>query len=106
MDIAKGWEYAQVCGRVMAMQKDKTLAYELTVPDAPPAPVIEPVAVHPAPSEDRPEMAHAKKLFREVRTTEEAAGLYGYADQSGVFSPEELNTLAQIGTATLAELPY
>lgn len=102
VDIAKGWEYAQVCGRVMAMQKDKTLAYELTVPDAPP--VIEPTSVHQV--ADRPEMEHAKKLFREVRTQEEAAGLYGYAAQSGKFSPEELNALAEIGMAALTEPPF
>lgn len=108
VDLAKGWEYAQVCGRVMTMQKDKAIAYELTVPDAPPPPVIEPTAVHPEPglTQYRDEMMMARKLFREVRTQEEAAGLYGYAAQSGKFSPDELNALVQIGMAALAEPPY
>lgn len=108
VDIEKGWKYAQVCGRVMAMQKDKTLAYELTVPDEPPAPVIEPTAVYPEPglTQYRDDMMMARKLFREVRTKEEAAGLYGYAAQSGKFSPGELNDLAAIGMAAIAEPPY
>lgn len=108
VDLAKGWEYAQVCGRVMTMQKDKAIAYELTVPDAPPPPVIEPTAVHPDPglTQYRDEMMMARKLFREVRTQEEAAGLYGYAAQSGKFSPGELNDLVAIGMAALTEPPY
>lgn len=123
IDLAKGWERAQVCGQVMSMQKEKDgLAIPLTAPlNAAPA---EP---HPATLPDSPrglggfagngtavlkaaaetlaapaesDWDRALRLFRGVASKAEAAQLYDFASTSGKFHQHQLSTL--IGEARTA----
>lgn len=109
VDIAKGWEYAKVCGRVMAMQKDKSLAYELTVPEtvAAPAPFPAPPA-QPAHVGLTPEQGSmwdtAVQAFYGVDSRPRAAELFQYAMDSRQFSEENLRTLAGIANGRLRSL--
>ena len=134
IDLAKGWERAQVCGQVMSMQKEKDgLAIPLTAPlNAAPA---EP---HPATLPDSPrglggfagngtavlqaaaetlaapaesDWDRALRLFRGVASKAEAAQLYDFASTSGKFHQHQLSTLIGEARTTLqrqgiAVLPF
>lgn len=86
VDLAKGWEYAQVSGRVQSRQKDKSVAAPLTVLETNPQP------------QDTEHMA----LARELVATANLSGLsviYDYAVQSGKFQEAELEGLKTLCAA-------
>ena len=122
VDISKGWERAQVCGQVMAMQKSKdSLAHPITVLEADPS-----APVAPQPADRKPVAAYANgdvpvpqparfvdtgdphalalHLISQAPTRERIAELYQFAADSGKFTPAGMNELAMTGHNRLGEL--
>jgi hypothetical protein len=94
VDLVKGWERAQVCGRVMTLQKSKeTLAVPFaSSEELPPAPP------------DKGTFLHAVSVFETAHSKENLAMLYQYAVDAGQFTAPELERLVQVGKERLAQL--
>lgn len=92
VDLVKGWEYAQVSGRVQSRQKDKSVAAPLTVLETNPQPVElpQPTPIHVAPETP---MQLASRMIGEAAHADELITLLGHAGSSGAFSPAELEEL-------------
>lgn len=86
VDLVKGWEYAQVSGRVQSRQKDKSVASRLVVTETNPNPA--PV-VTAAPVESD-HLILARSLVRSAQSTAELEALYGHALSSGLFDAGQL----------------
>lgn len=98
VDLVKGWQRAQVCGQVMAMQADKgALSHPFTPADVPALPSPEASAADDA-------WEHAKGVFRGAASQADLAQLYQYAMESGKFHTDQLATLVGIGKDRLNEL--
>lgn len=111
VDLPKGWEYAQVSGRVQSRQKDKSIATPVhdvlrevpreQRPVVAPAPQLNQIvsapavqALETAAAATTPPSAHLAYAFKLVSETTDPAALgtlYEYAQTSGQFSPEELD---------------
>jgi hypothetical protein len=117
VDLTKGWERAQVCGQVMAMQKAKPEALavpftpeRLTVPEA--QRIVNQAATRPVasyaagevPAPGDPAWEHAKNVFASASSREHLAQLYQYAMDSGKFHTDQLATLVGIGKDRLNAL--
>lgn len=104
VDLVAGWRRAQICGRVMALNKEKDLAFPITVPD-----VVR---------EEEPEVALARASaavavtawdlavthFNSADSRARLAELYQFAMDSGKFTEQQLGTLAAIGQEQLQVL--
>lgn len=111
VDLPKGWEYAQVSGRVQSRQKDKSIATPVhdvlrevpreQRPVVAPAPQLSQIISAPAVQAPEaavaavtPQSTHLVYAFKLVNETTDPAALgtlYEYAQTSGQFSPEELD---------------
>lgn len=107
VDLVAGWRRAQICGRVMALNKEKDLAFPITVPDvvrqeapavAAPTPAI---AVVP---DDQAAWESAVSHFSNADSRARLAELYQFAMDSGKFTEQQLGTLAAIGQEQLQVL--
>lgn len=94
VDLVKGWEYAQVSGRVQSRQKDKSIAAALTTLDVQATPV-EQVPAH---------LAKAGELVSAAVGGQELSRIYEYAQVSGLFSGRELESLKRNCAARYSEL--
>jgi DNA (cytosine-5)-methyltransferase 1 len=102
VDLNKGWAYAQVSGQVQSRQKDKSVSAPLTPIEVGMQPALTgSVADHPAVS---PHMARALELVGHCQVTDQLGTLYGYAVDSGLFSPEELTQLKAACASRWSEL--
>lgn len=104
VDLVAGWRRAQICGHVMALNKEQNLALPITVPDVvreeAPA-VAEPVKEL---SPGQYEWDRAVSLFNAVNTRDEAAQLFNHAQSSGKFTDEQVRQLGVIGLQRLTAL--
>lgn len=105
VDLVKGWQRAQVCGSVMAMQADKgALSHPFTPADVPAALTPPPAPVRGEVGQMAAEWEHAKTVFRAADSQQRLAELYQYAMDSGKFHTDQLATLVGIGKDRLAVL--
>lgn len=99
VDLVKGWEYAQVSGRVQSRQKDKSIAGALTTLDVQ---ATAPVAVETP--EDSPLIRKAMDMVLAASDGGELARLYEYAQTSGQFTPHQLGAVKKWCADRYAEL--
>lgn len=95
IDLIKGWEYAQVSGMVQSRQKDKSVAGVLVPGSLGPVTAPQPVSVA-APAEPEAtfgEMERALGIVQAEMNPLQLMQLYGYAEQSGKFSPGQLKRI-------------
>lgn len=119
VDLVAGWRRAQICGHVMALNKEKDLAFPITVPDvvreeAPAVTAPQPAIAAPQVTQPSPNPGHspqqaadwdtAVQAFYGVDSKARAAELYGYAQSSGKFTEENLSVLASIAQGRLQAL--
>lgn len=88
VDLVKGWEFAQISGRVQARQKDKSVAAALTVLDVQ-APPVAVGTTDLLPVSD-PIMVRAAEVISRTTTRAGLAPVYEYAVTSGKFTSEQL----------------
>lgn len=119
VDLVAGWRRAQICGHVMSLNKEKDLAFPITVPDvvreeAPAVTAPQPAIAAPQVTQPSPNPGHtpqqaadwdtAVQAFYGVDSKERAAELYGYAQRWGKFTEEDLSVLASIARGRLQAL--
>lgn len=94
-DLVKGWEYAQVSGAVQARQKAKGVLGVLVPGSLGPvtAPQPVPVAAPAEPEATFGEMERALGIVQAEMNPLQLMQLYGYAEQSGKFSPGQLKRI-------------
>lgn len=107
VDLVAGWRRAQICGRVMALNKEKDLAFPITVPDVvrqeAPA-VAAPTPAIAAVPDDQAAWESAVSHFSNADSRARLAELYQFAMDSGKFTEQQLGTLAAIGQEQLQVL--
>lgn len=102
VDLVKGWEYAQVSGRVQSRQKDKSIAAALTTLDTQGAPAPS-VAAEPGPL-DGPVIRKAMDLIGAAPDAGALARVYEYAQVSGKFTAYQLEAVKRWCAERYAEL--
>lgn len=98
VDLVKGWEYAQVSGRVQSRQKDESIAAALTTLDVSVSPERNDCVRVPA------HLLKAGELVSAAAGGQELSQIYEYAQVSGLFSGRELESLKRNCAARYAEL--
>lgn len=108
VDLVKGWEFAQVSGRVQARQKDKSVAAALTVLDVQTPPVAVGTSDH-LPDTPRgmsqPIMGKALEVINATVARAELAPVYEYAVTSGKFTEYQLDVVKRWCARRWGELP-
>ena len=108
VDLVKGWEYAQVSGRVQSRQKDGHVAFPLEPADiglTQPLAVAAPVSGTVVDVARRgPHMTQALRLVSETQDPAALQVLYEFAVVSGVFSEAELTELRTACAARWTDL--